>query len=377
VVKTTARKWTEALIKYGLGFGLLGFVISKYWDPKTNPETGAVTPGIGQLLQGPIAFEWLAVALLLLVSAAALQIYRWYLLVRALDLPFAVRDAYRLSLVGIFFNTFIPGSIGGDLVKALFIARAHPERKTRAVASVIADRALGLFGLILFVAVLGSVAWAAGDERILANPDLQRIVKVMAVVAVVSVIGFLLLGLLPQRRVDRFSGRLKSIPKVGTALSELWGAVWMYRQRPKVVVLGVVLSAASHFGLVFAFHCASRVFPPTAPGLEPASLSEHMVVAPIGFIAQAIPLTPGGVGVAEFIFAWLYKLSGRPEALGATARLALRLVEWLIALLAGLVYLNMRAEVREIQHEIEDDAGKKTEEREQTTDDRGQEEKPG
>ena len=359
-MKKHAVKWLKPVFQYGLGFGVLALVISKYWDPKTDPKTGVVTPGIGELIRGPIAFEWLAVAALLWVSAASLQIYRWYLLVRALDLPFTVRNAYRLSLVGIFFNTFIPGSIGGDVVKAYFIAHAHPERKTRAVASVIADRALGLFGLILFVAVLGSIAWATGDPRIAANPDLQWIVKVMAVVAASSVLGFLLLGLLPQRRVDRFTGRLKSIPKLGTALSELWGAVWMYRQRLKVVAIGVVLSAGAHFGLVFAFHCASRVFPPVNPA-DLATLSEHMVIAPIGFIAQAIPITPGGVGVAEGVFAWLYKLSDRPESLGAIARIALRMVEWLIALTGYIVYLRMRAEVRELQHEIEEDVEKKPE----------------
>ena len=46
-------------------------------------------------------------------------------------------------------------SIGGDFVKAYFIAHAHPERKTRAIASVIADRALGLFGLIALQIMLG------------------------------------------------------------------------------------------------------------------------------------------------------------------------------------------------------------------------------
>ena len=287
-----------------------------------------------------------------MVGAASLQIYRWYLLVRALDLPFAVRDAYRLSLVGIFYNTFIPGSVGGDLVKAYFIAHAHPERKTRAVASVIADRALGLFGLILFVAVMGSGAWALGDERIAANPDLQWIVKVMAGVASASVAGFVLLGLLPARRVDRFAGRLKAVPKVGGSLAELWYAVWMYRQRPGVVAVGVAVSAVAHFGMVFSFHCASRVFPPANPA-ELAALSEHMVIAPIGFIAQAIPITPGGVGVAEGVFAWLYKLSARPPTRGIVARLSLRLVEWLIALTGYIVYLRMRAEVRELRHEAE------------------------
>jgi len=369
VVKKHAVKWLKPIFQYGIGFGLLAFVISKYWDP--NPNNGA--PGIGQLLQGSIAPEWLAVAALLMVTAAALQIYRWYLLVRALDLPFAVRDAYRLSLVGIFYNTFIPGSVGGDLVKAYFIAHAHPERKARAIASVIADRALGLFGLILFVAVLGSIAWAMGDARIVGNPDLQWIVKVMAVVAAVTVLGFLLLGFLPQRRVDRFAGRLKWIPKLGNPLSEMWYAVWMYRQRPKVVAAGVALSAASHFALVFAFHSAASVFPPANPAAELATLSEHMVIAPIGFIAQAIPITPGGVGVAEGVFAWLYKLSGRPETRGIIARLSLRLAEWLIAFSGYIVYLRMRAEVRELQHEIEEDVEKKEPgERNQGTDEKAE-----
>ena len=213
-----AAKWL-GVGKYLFGFGLLGLIIYVYWDPKPDPKGGPDRPGVGQLLQGSIAVEWFVIAALLMVAAASLQIYRWYLLVRALDLPFTVRNAFRLSLVGIFWNTFVPGSIGGDLVKAYFIAHAHPERKTRAVASVIADRALGLFGLILFVAVVGSVAWAAGDARLVDNPDLQWIVKLMAAIAGGSVLGFLLLGFLPQRRVDQFSGRLKSIPKLGVALS--------------------------------------------------------------------------------------------------------------------------------------------------------------
>lgn len=351
-MKKHATKWVVPFLKYVVGFGLLGYVISKYWGP--DGKTGA--PGLGQLLERPVAAEWLAAAAVLIGLCVSLQLFRWYLLVRALDLPFTVRNAYRLGLVGIYYNTFIPGSVGGDLVKAYFIAHEHPERKAKAVASVIADRAMGLFGLILFVAVMGSAAWALGDERIERNPDLQFIVKVMAAVAAGTVAGFLLLGLLPQRRVDRFAGRLKWIPKLGAGLSEMWYAVWMYRQRLKVVALGVALSAAAHFGLVFSFHAASRVFPPDNPA-EMASLSEHMVIAPIGFIAQAIPITPGGVGVGEGIFAWLYKLSGHPEQLGIAARLAMRVAEWLIAFVGYVVFLRMRAEVREIQHEVEEDSG--------------------
>ena len=216
------------------------------------------------MLAGPIEFEWLALGAVLVAFAAVLQQYRWYLLVRGLDLPTTVRNAYRLGFVSVFYNTFLPGSVGGDFLKAYFIAHAHPERKTRAIASVVADRVLGLYGLVMFVAVLGSIAWALGDPRIAANPDLQWIVKVMAVFAAAIALGFLMLGFLPPHRVDRFANRLKAVPKLGASLSELWYAVWEYRKRLKVVVdrfSALSLAPRTSTGVCVP-RVASRVFPP-------------------------------------------------------------------------------------------------------------------
>jgi uncharacterized membrane protein YbhN (UPF0104 family) len=340
-VKKHATAWAKGLLKYGIGFGLLAWVISKYWDDKTTGDT--TTPGLRTLLNGTIDFEWLAAAALLVATAIGLQLFRWYVLVRALDLPFTLYNAFRLGMVGLFYNTFLPGSVGGDLVKAYFIAKAHPERKTRAVATVLIDRVMGLFGLILFVAVVGGVAWALGDPIISGNVELQWMVKLMGVIAAGSALGFLLLGLLPQWRVDRFAGRLKSIPKVGGSFSELWYAVWMYRQRLGAVLLALAVTALSHVCLVSAFHCAARLFPPANPAVELATYPEHAVLAPVGFIVQAIPISPGGVGVGEAAFAGLYKFAGRPETRGVVARLSLRIAEWLLGLIGYMIYLRMKS----------------------------------
>jgi uncharacterized protein (TIRG00374 family) len=332
----------RVVIKYGIGIGLLVWVVTRYWED--NPSTGA--PGLRSLLSGPVSEVWLLLAAVLAAGALGLQLVRWYLLVRALELPFTLRDACRLGLVGVFFNTFLPGSIGGDLLKAYFIARENRERKTRAVATVLIDRALGLFGLVLFVAVLGTAAWSLGEERLAANAELQRLIQLMAVCSGATVAGFILLGYLPQRRVDRFARRLRWLPKIGGVLAEFWYAVWMYRQRPRTMAWGVVLSAASHVALVLAFHAASRVFPATGGTTEqPASLAEHLVIAPIGFIVQALPVSPGGVGVGEAAFAGLYQLCGRSASRGVIARLSLRIVEWLLGVLGYLIYLRMKKEL--------------------------------
>jgi uncharacterized membrane protein YbhN (UPF0104 family) len=353
-VKKQAAAWVKGLIKYGIGFGLLAWVISRYWGDKYSlleylvarshgDAPVADTPGLRTALNGPIEYGWLAVVTALWAVTLSLQLVRWYILVRALDLPFTLRNAFRLGLVGYFYNTFLPGSVGGDLVKAYFIASEHPERKTRAVATVLIDRAMGLFGLILFVGVLGSVAWALGEPRISASVALQTLVEWSATISATAVIVFLLLGLLPQQRVDRFAGRLKSIPKVGPSVAELWYAVWMYRQRLKAIAAALGVTIITHVCMVTAFHCAAQVFPPADPATDLATFSEHIVIAPPGFIIQAVPLAPGGVGVGEAAFAGLYKLSGRPESRGILARLALRVSEWLIGLLGYIMYLRMKS----------------------------------
>jgi uncharacterized membrane protein YbhN (UPF0104 family) len=347
-VKKHAAAWAKGLLKYGIGFGLLALVISKYWDP--NPSTGA--PGLRDLPDRPTDWAALTLAAVLMSLTIVLQLVRWYGLVRALDLPFTLRNAFRLGFVGVFFNTFFPGAVGGDLVKAYYIARRQPDRKAAAVATVIIDRALGLFGLILFVAVTGSVAWANGDPRLTANPDLQWMVKLTAGLAGGAVLGFLLLGLLPESRVDRFAGRLRQVPKLGKGLAEAWYAVWTYRQRPKAILLGVAISAVAHVAMVFGFHFASRGFPPPDAETLP-TVTEHMVVCPIGFIVQALPISPAGVGVGEAAFAGLYKLCGREPGAGVLARLALRVVEWALALIGLVVWLRMKSELPVVMDEAE------------------------
>ncbi len=58
--------------------------------------------------------------------AVSLTFVRWYLLVRALGLHFRLLDAFRLGFLGYLFNFVSVGSVGGDLFKAIFIAREQP-----------------------------------------------------------------------------------------------------------------------------------------------------------------------------------------------------------------------------------------------------------
>jgi uncharacterized membrane protein YbhN (UPF0104 family) len=326
--------WWKGVLKYTLAVGLLVFVVSMNWT------------ALNELFsRDPHVLPFLAAALIL-AGCTAIQYYRWYLLVRALGLPFTLRNAVRLGLVGTFYNTFLPGSIGGDFVKAFFIAKGHPERKAAAVATVVADRLVGLFGLLLFAAAVGGGCWAAGNEKIVANPKLQTIVLVCVGLTVAALVGYLALGLASAERSKRISDRLHRVRKVGPTLAELWYTVWTYRQRPGTVAAVVAMSAVVHTGFVTMYHLATRVFPPEDASLL-GTLPEHFVIAPIGFIVQAIIPVPGGLGAGELTFGGLYRLIRGPggEAVGLAGRMTLRVIEWTLGLIGYVAYLRMRDEL--------------------------------
>jgi uncharacterized membrane protein YbhN (UPF0104 family) len=331
-VKNTG--WIKGLLKYAVAVALLALVVSMNWT------------ALNDLLSRPPHLEYLFLAAGISVCCTSIQFYRWYILVRALGLPFTFRNAVRLGLVGLFYNTFLPGSIGGDLVKAFFIAKGQPERKAAAVATVVADRMFGLFGLILFSAVMGGGFWLAEDAKIAANPTLQTIVLVCVGLTTAAVVGYVGLGFIPSARADRFSERLAGVRKIGPTLAELWYTVRQYRMRPGTVVAAVAMSAVVHTGFVVMFHLATRVFPPANTELL-GSMPEHFVIIPIGFIVQALIPVPGGLGGGELTFGGLYALirGKEGEAVGLAGRLTLRVIEWSIGLIGYIAYLRMKDEL--------------------------------
>jgi glycosyltransferase 2 family protein len=340
-----SRSWI-GVAKYLVAFALLALVIWLNWEDKFDKDGLQTAKGLKSLLRQTPDFTLFGLVAMLWLGVLAIQYVRWYGLVRALDLPFTLRSAFRLGMVGTFYNTFLPGAIGGDIVKSIYIAKGHPGRKPAAVATVVADRLLGLFGLLVFGGVIAGIMWAAGDPNITGNPKLKILVVVCFVLATIGVVGYVGIGFLSHHTADRIASRLHRVRKVGPTLAELWFTARQYRARPKAILVGVGLSAVAHTLMLLTFHFAVQVFPPDNPAML-GTLSEHLVLAPIGFIVQAIIPLPGGLGVSELTFGGLYEFirPGGGNVVGLTGRLALRVIEWVIGGMAYVAYLTMKDEL--------------------------------
>jgi uncharacterized protein (TIRG00374 family) len=333
------------VLKYLLAVVLLTYVIYKNWGGDGDKGLAYVLER--HFVQGqPVQWWFLVGGFFIYALALMITLIRWYFLVRAQDLPFTVPDALRIGLVGFFFNTFLPGSVGGDIVKAAALAREQ-DRRTVAVATVIMDRVIALWGLVWFVAILGTGFWLFGGLEGAAGERSKLVVSVAGITVAVSLVIWFVVGLLPDRRAARFASRLSLIPKVGGSAAEMWRAVWMYRKRQGVVFGVLALSWVGHVGFVLAFYCCAHVLWSPEDGDIP-SLTQHFLLVPIGLVVQAVIPTPGGAGAGEWGFGALYKYFAGPsaESNGVLGSLVQRVVTWVIGLLGYLVYLRMRSRIR-------------------------------
>jgi uncharacterized membrane protein YbhN (UPF0104 family) len=271
---------------------------------------------------------------------------RWYVLVRAQDLPFTLPSALRLGMVGYFANLFLPGAVGGDILKATFLARAQ-SRRTVAVATVLIDRAVGLCGLIYLAALLGGIFWWTGNLEELVTTEaaliaLETIVTGAAVI-VASTLGlWILLGFLPSRRVEIFAGRLIKIPKIGGSLAEFWRAVWLYRCRSRQVGMALFMAMIGHGCFILTFYFAAQTL---TPADQIPSLGTHFLLVPVGMCIRAGFPAPGGVGGGEYGYGKLYEVVNFPFAFGVLGLLTQRFLEFILGFMGYLVYLRMKPQL--------------------------------
>jgi uncharacterized protein (TIRG00374 family) len=335
--------------KYLLGFGLLVLVIWLNWAPKNGH--GLQEQWQKHVIEGePVHYQFLLLAFAIGLLSTLLTFVRWYVLVRAQGLPFTLADAVRLGAVGIFFNNYLPGGVGGDIIKAAFLARSQ-SRRTVAVATVVMDRAIALWALFWFVGLLGLAFWLLGMLRPDTNEAPRVIIIGSVAITAVSWLVWIILGLLSAKRAERFAGRLARLPKVGGSAAEFWRAVIMYRRQQWVVYLVMLMSWVGHAGFVLTFYFA--VLTLWDPGNGPIpTLAEHFLLVPIGLVIQAMPLSPpGGLGLGEAGFGTLYYWFGYAADNGVVGMLVQRVINWALGLLGYGVYLRMKPTLRAVMEE--------------------------
>ena len=330
------RKLAGNLLKYGLAIGLLAAVVYRQWDPPGG--RGLSHLWHERVLTGQL--NWLAFlgAWGCMAAASAITIIRWGLLIRALEIPLPWGEVWKLGWVGILFNNLLPGSVGGDLVKATLAAKPFPGKRVFAVASVFFDRVMALFGLFVMSGATWGILSFTGVIREAESPVLDRVARLVALSAVGMLGVWWALGLVPALTADRMVVRAGGRSKILGILAELVRAVIWYRHRPMAVLQAMVVTTCGQVLFVLSFYLVAFGIDGKGAAEHASALPGavwHFLLVPLGMVLMAVPLFPGGLGIGEWGYGALYSLvvgeAVRPA--GVAASLGQRIVHWLVALL--------------------------------------------
>ncbi|MAG55044.1 MAG: hypothetical protein CMJ83_02010 [Planctomycetes bacterium] len=306
------------------------------------------TPNIREGLAtifGSISAGHYLLALGSILSMYLCGIKRWQVLLRAQDIQVTFFEAMRLTFIGFFFNNAVPGLTGGDVVKAVMIARAHQGRGPDAVSTVIVDRVVGL--LVLAAMAAGVLLFSFSSYR------------------TIAVWVFLMLGgaafaicLFMSRRIRKLLriDKLLSMLPGSDALKRLDKAFLLYRRRRKEMAFCIAISLLSHvFNVLSVWFIGQDLGVDAAHGLKEPALLTYFVVVPIIMIVSAVPVLPGGWGVGEAAFGYFFRSVGIRNltlAVGLSVLLRVSMLGW--SLVGGVFLFLSRKEARAAIHDAQE-----------------------
>lgn len=296
---------------------------------ETGPDGWKITPGMPVLLKHMQLGLYLlgASCLFIGISLAAL---RWWLLLRSANIEFSLAKCFRLTFIGQFFNTVVPGLTGGDLVKAFLVARST-DRRAEAVVSVFVDRILGLFALSMLAGI--AVLFVASQQPQLAFGVLAFVGAMLGAFAL-----FFSHGL---RRFLRLEERIARLPG-GGMLRKVDEAVFVYRYRMGTVGLSLLLSCVNHLVTITGVFVIGVAL---ANEMQRASFSDLLIIYPVVGVMTAVPIAPAGLGIGEGLFGSLYLMFGRSYNIGVLTSIIYRLTFVAWSLLGGIFLITGRERV--------------------------------
>lgn len=307
------------LLKWPLAIGILAllFYLNREQVAKLDIRT--------------IRWDFAAIAFLLCGGAMLLTFYRWYLLVWALEFPFRLRDAIRLGFLGVACNYVSLGAIGGDVAKAVVLARRQESRRAVAMATIFLDRILGLLALFLVGAFISLFQSTETQHAIFTT-----VATVFWGGSVAGLLGLVVM-LHPATPKSRWMNWMTRWKYVGGIIGDFRDGVLLYQSKPRILWIAVGVSIVGHFAMLSSFYfCALAVWPAESV----PDYAAHLLFMPAAEIASMAPIVPGGVGLLEGSIDYFYIIAGFDKGIGFLTGVGYRVISLLMAAI-GVVYFFM------------------------------------
>ncbi len=301
------------ILRIALGVGLLVYIISV-----TDNWSGA-----REIINRPFIIAGL---IALPFFGAAVEAIRLGLLFRSQNLHLSFYNGYRVVSIGALFSFVIPGGTGGDIAKLYYLASENRGRTPEIATILLVDRVVALFALLVLILVLA----------LLSFPVVREIQPVQIMVAISMAVGVSILLFMfvafstALRRWKTYLNMIEKMPG-GRFVDRIFVALHAFRDHRRSLLYAAAISMIGHLALMAMFAVMGQVL---MPGI---AILSTVMLSLLGMLANALPITPGGIGVGEAAFDWLFRLLGHEG--GAQLILAWRISILPVCFLGAVFYM--------------------------------------
>lgn len=262
---------------------------------------------------------WLVLAFLMLYIGKVITAYRWQGLLKAQAVNIPLKSLIASVFVGQFFNSFLPTTVGGDVVRAYDTA-AHSKESLKSAISVFADRLIGVFALTLLAFLALAVGYLRGEEvGFYALP--------VFIVFAMSAFGMLLIYIKWLAVLNDRLLRILGLNSIADQLEKAYHSLHLFKDRPGVMFAALGSSILLQVNVVLFYYFISLSL-----NLDVSVLYFFMIV-PIALVVLLIPFSINGIGIREGVFVFLL------TSLGVEAKdaIALSLISFGLTLTQGVI----------------------------------------
>ena len=240
----------------------------------------------------------------------------------------------KLTWSGYLAALVLPGAASGDLAKTYLILRQRDEGRARAFSTILADRFLGLHSLFCLGAC--SILWIAAEGEL---SDVAFEAFVAATLIPLTAMSVSLAALLWCRT------RTMLFRIIPAAWREAWDESFIlyYTKLPQLFGcfgLSVCSSAMTVGSLAVAGSLLDEVVP-----LDAAFLAGPLIV-----VANCLPITPGGIGLAEAVSSNVFGRLG--STCGAEMMVLTRICVAIVSIPGLLPFIALRIPQKESKSEF-------------------------
>ena len=247
-------------------------------------------------------YRWVGAAILAYILVEIAAAVRWQILLHVQGIRLKFLRLAGLFFIGMFYNQFLPGGTGGDIIKSYLLLKETHGQKAGPLLAVVFDRLIGLVALVTITVTLVTLRFdllwrtPVTVESGFTPHELLVVLGILLGVSIAGLLvsfiisGFNLFHLLPHK----FPGRDKLI--------EIAAAYHLYARHWVATLLAFGASLVAHLAtfttflfVAYALHAEDmRKKPP-----KPVPAVDFFAVMPIERTITAVPISLAGIGLRE------------------------------------------------------------------------------